>query len=62
MRTGLQTGWRELLARFREGKGQLLDLEFPNDEKGRRVAAFGYMAGYAGSAVGVDLWCQQQIT
>lgn len=29
---------------------------------GRRVAAFGYMAGFAGSFVGLDMWCQQQIT
>ena len=59
--THAQTGWRELLARFREGNGTLLDLEFLNDDKGRRVAAFGYMAGYAGAALGVDVWCQQQI-
>jgi hypothetical protein len=27
---------------------------------GRRVAAFGYMAGFAGSAVGIDVWCHQK--
>lgn len=25
------------------------------------MAAFGYMAGYAGSAIGLDVWCQQQM-
>lgn len=27
---------------------------------GRRVAAFGYMAGFTGSAVGIDVWCHQK--
>jgi hypothetical protein len=27
---------------------------------GRRVAAFGYMAGFAGSAVAIDVWCHQK--
>eukprot|EP01134_Creolimax_fragrantissima_P008086 CFRG8086T1 len=56
-----QTGWKELLARFREGNGVLLDLEFLQDSVGRRVAAFGYMAGYTGSAVGLDVWCNQKL-
>ena len=41
------------LERFRRGGGQLLDLEFLNDETGRRVVAFGYWAGYVGAALGV---------
>ncbi|CAO3599296.1 unnamed protein product [Absidia cylindrospora] len=56
-----QGGWKELLHRFDAGKGTILDLEFLNDDKGRRVAAFGYMAGFAGSAVAIDVWCHQQI-
>lgn len=40
-----------LLARFRAGGGVLYDLEYLTDETGRRVAAFGYWAGYAGAAV-----------
>ncbi|GAA95948.1 uncharacterized protein L969DRAFT_92023 [Mixia osmundae IAM 14324] len=47
-----QAGWRDVLARFRAGGGTLLDLEFLQDERGRRVAAFGYHAGFAGAAVG----------
>lgn len=40
-----------LLERFRAGGGALYDLEYLTDETGRRVAAFGYWAGYAGAAV-----------
>lgn len=56
-----QGGWRELLQRFDKGKGTILDLEFLNDDNGKRVAAFGYMAGFAGAAVGIDVWCHQKI-
>lgn len=28
-------------------------------ELGRRVAAFGYHAGFAGAALGIDVWSQQ---
>lgn len=47
-----QFGWRSLLNRFRAGNGTLYDLEFLQDEVGRRVAAFGFHAGFAGAAVG----------
>ncbi|KAI0242061.1 Saccharopine dehydrogenase [Massospora cicadina] len=52
-----QTGWKELIKRFVDGKGTILDLEFLQDDSGRRVAAFGYHAGFTGSAVGIDIWC-----
>ncbi|GAB3744598.1 saccharopine dehydrogenase [Amycolatopsis oliviviridis] len=48
-----QPGARDLLRRFAEGGGALLDLESLVDERGRRVAAFGYWAGYAGAALAV---------
>jgi saccharopine dehydrogenase (NAD+, L-lysine-forming) len=48
-----QAGWRDVLARFREGGGTLYDLEFLNDAAGRRVAAFGFHAGFAGAAAGL---------
>eukprot|EP00124_Ichthyophonus_hoferi_P005320 Ihof_evm2s742 gene=Ihof_evmTU2s742 len=51
-----QAGWAQLLRQFHEGKGLILDLEFLKDEKGRRVAAFGYMAGYCGAALGLLNW------
>ncbi|TVT31890.1 saccharopine dehydrogenase [Amycolatopsis rhizosphaerae] len=44
---------RALLRRFAEGGGALLDLEYLVDARGRRVAAFGYWAGYAGAALAV---------
>jgi saccharopine dehydrogenase (NAD+, L-lysine-forming) len=56
-----QKGWKEFLARFSVGGGTLLDMEYLTDEKGRRVAAFGYYAGFAGAAVGLDVWCHQRL-
>ncbi|MEM6896639.1 MAG: saccharopine dehydrogenase [Pseudomonadota bacterium] len=49
-----------LLQRFKAGGGTLLDLEYLTDEGGRRVAAFGYWAGYAGAAVALKCWGAQQ--
>jgi len=37
----------------------LLDLEFLVDERGRRVAAFGYHAGFAGAALALEVWAWQ---
>jgi len=48
-----QAGWTDVLARFRKGGGTLYDLEFLTDESGRRVAAFGFHAGFAGAAAGL---------
>ena len=47
-----QGGWSKVLARFHRGGGTLYDLEFLTDDQGRRVAAFGYHAGFAGAAAG----------
>ena len=49
-----------LLRRFKAGGGALYDLEYLVDERGRRVAAFGYWAGYAGAAVALKCWAAQQ--
>ncbi|WP_045387953.1 saccharopine dehydrogenase [Falsirhodobacter sp. alg1] len=46
-----QAAGQRLLDRFRHGGGTLYDLEALVDEDGRRVAAFGYWAGYVGAAV-----------
>ena len=56
-----QASGRILLDRFKVGGGTLLDLEYLVDETGRRVAAFGYWAGYAGAALSVMAWGQQQL-
>ena len=48
-----QAGWSKVLSRFARGGGTLYDLEFLTDESGRRVAAFGYYAGFTGAAAGV---------
>lgn len=55
-----QPAGQVLLRRFREGGGTLYDLEYLVAEDGRRVAAFGYWAGYAGAAVALKCWAAQQ--
>lgn len=55
-----QPSGRLLLDRFKAGGGTLLDLEYLTDDDGRRVAAFGYWAGYAGAAVSLMCWLAQQ--
>ncbi|GJL82153.1 MAG: saccharopine dehydrogenase [marine bacterium B5-7] len=55
-----QPGWKDLLNRFESGSGVLLDLEYLTDESGRRLAAFGFWAGFAGAALGVRLWAGRQ--
>lgn len=55
-----QHSGRRLLERFKAGGGTLYDLEYLVDESGRRVAAFGYWAGYAGAAVSLMAWAAQK--
>ncbi len=55
-----QPAGQALLRRFKAGGGMLYDLEYLVDEDGRRVAAFGYWAGYAGAAVALRCWAAQQ--
>ncbi|EFX04222.1 saccharopine dehydrogenase [Grosmannia clavigera kw1407] len=53
-----QANWDTVLARYARGNGTLLDLEFLS-VNGRRVAAFGYWAGFAGAALAIELWAWQ---
>ncbi|KIN75209.1 Saccharopine dehydrogenase (NAD+, L-lysine forming) [Sulfitobacter noctilucae] len=55
-----QAAGQILLQRFKAGGGSLLDLEYLVDDTGRRVAAFGYWAGFAGAAVALMCWAAQQ--
>ena len=55
-----QPSGRVLLDRFKTGGGTLLDLEYLVDRNGRRVAAFGYWAGYAGAAVSLRALAAQK--
>lgn len=50
-----QRGWQDELARFQPG-ALLYDLEYLTAENGRRVAAFGYWAGWLGAAIGLWGW------
>lgn len=54
-----QPAGHRLLTRFRTGGGSLLDLEYLTEATGRRLAAFGYWAGYAGAAVSLLCWAAQ---
>ena len=54
-----QTDWAKTLSRFPAGGGTLYDFEFLTDASGRRVAAFGYHAGYAGAALALLAWSHQ---
>lgn len=56
-----QEGWKNVLGRFPAGNGTLYDLEFLENDQGRRVAAFGFYAGFAGAAVGVKDWVFKQL-
>lgn len=55
-----QPAGQDLLKRFKAGGGTLYDLEYLVDGNGRRVAAFGYWAGFAGAAVSLKCWIAQQ--
>jgi len=54
-----QPAGARLLARFRAGGGALYDLEYLTNDQGRRVAAFGYWAGFAGAAVSLLAYAAQ---
>ena len=55
-----QAGWSSVLSRFYRGRGILYDLEFLTDANGRRVAAFGFHAGFAGAAAGALAYAAQK--
>ncbi len=50
-----QSGAEKTLKRFKDGAGTLFDLEYLTDEHKRRVAAFGYYAGFVGAGLGLDI-------
>ncbi len=54
-----QTAAPQYLSRFKQGGGTIYDLEFLVDKTGRRHAAFGYWAGFAGAAAGLMAWLAQ---
>ena len=56
-----QTGAQEVLCRFKNGGGKILDLEYIVDEEGRRPFAFGYWAGYMGAALAVDIFAHKKL-
>ena len=55
-----QKSGRNLLKRFKAGKGILYDLEYLLDVSGNRIAAFGYWAGFAGAVISLKCWAAQR--
>lgn len=55
-----QAAGAALLERFRRGGGTLYDLEYLTDDAGRRLAAFGHWAGFAGAALSLKAWAAQR--
>lgn len=55
-----QKGSEDILKRYQQGGGQLFDLEYLTDEVGKRIAAFGHWAGFAGAAFALDRFYQKQ--
>lgn len=51
-----QDSAQNTLSRFKNGNGTLLDLEYLIESNGRRVAAFGYWAGYVGAGLSLLGW------
>lgn len=49
-----QNGADKVFERYKKGGGTLFDLEFLLNKENKRVAAFGYWAGYVGAALSVE--------
>ena len=54
-----QVSGKKLLKKFKSGAGTLYDIEYLTQETGKRVAAFGYWAGFAGAYVTLKVWISQ---
>jgi len=54
-----QEGSKALLRRFKKGGGIIYDLEYLQDDDGRRVVTFGRWAGFVGAALALDVHCHQ---
>jgi saccharopine dehydrogenase (NAD+, L-lysine-forming) len=54
-----QDGWKNHLQKYHKGGGKIIDLEYMVDAVGRRVAAFGYWAGYVGAALAYYFYSDQ---
>ena len=55
-----QQGAKEILERFRSGKGEIFDLEFLTDQNNKRVAAFGHWAGFIGAVLASSIWASKK--
>lgn len=57
-----QEGWKELLTRFKQGGGTLIDVEWMRFKDGRlAVSEFSRYAGGLGAALGLELWIHRKL-
>ena len=58
-----QSNSNQILSRFKKGGGLLLDMEYLTAENGKplTVAPAGYLSGYAGAAMGIQLYVQKKL-
>ncbi len=54
-----QVSGKKLLKKFKSGGGTLYDIEYLTQDTGKRVAAFGYWAGFVGAYVTLKVWISQ---
>lgn len=55
-----QEGAEDILKRYSQDGGTLFDLEYLTNDAGRRIAAFGHWAGFAGAAFALDRFYHRQ--
>lgn len=55
-----QTGHQETFKNLDKNQGTLFDLEFLKDDRERRIAAFGFWAGYVGTGIAAYLYGLKQ--
>eukprot|EP00808_Paulinella_micropora_P006489 g74220.t1 len=56
-----QADWKETISPFVKENGLIWDMEFLEDDEGRRVAAFGKPAGQVGMALAILRWCHNTL-
>ena len=54
-----QVSGKKLLKKFKSGGGTLYDIEYLTQETEKRIAAFGYWAGFVGAFVTLKVWISQ---
>lgn len=56
-----QKGSGKLFQAFKDGGGTLYDLEYLIDQKGERIASFGFWSGISGAGLALLSWCKKHL-